>query len=210
VAQWTTEQLVDELFARSFAAVFAWRDPDGQVQLRPLEGTGSSIGLGLACRLENECARATLDPSRQPDIPKLLEGYGPLEACSLDLVTMDGLLAELIRITPGDWVLGMVRLRKDSRSHWSGLFWNGAAPICTGLAAVLASFIELKIRARRVAGDPTFGEQIVKPLNALRRNICQPGRTWAIGYLRVCEGLCEEEEGRAMPDGDLATFVRMD
>jgi len=213
MAEWTTDQLVEELFARCFTAVFSWRKPDGSVQLRPQGGGGSSVGLGLACRLESECARATLSPSQRPDVARLLGDYPPLQFEPLDFATTDQVLAELMRVTPGDWVLGLFRLRKNMLHHWSGLCWHGSAPTCTGLAAVMANVIEGNIRTRRLAEGGSFREQLAKPLNAVHRNLVAEdtgGRTWAIGYLRVCEGLCEEYTARGAPEGNLARFVDMD
>ena len=212
---WTTARFVTELIARCDDGVFAWATLEGAVQTRLSKDGLLVINLGLAARLEEQCALASRDPAGRSDIARLAGQYPHLEVDQLEFATTDELLAELWRVTPGSWVLGMVRLKlKQQRwRHWSGLCWNGIAPICVSLAAVLANSIQQKIVERRLKDQRTLEEQIRQDLTTLARNIDTddpPFQTWMIGVLRRTEALCHQLGPRPCQDDDLASFVKVD
>jgi hypothetical protein len=211
--------LINELFLRSMAGVFAFRQ-DGMLSFRTRPKSSWPLNLGLAVRLQHATIQPVLRPQRERDVQSVgdLTGtYATLDPEQHDTATTDHLLAELYRrAETSEWVLGLWRPRKF-RGHWSGLCWNGSPLICAGLASTLVADLGKKALAARDEQRPE-GEGLVEDLEGLMgptlRNAenSRPCRTYMAGLcgLAAVHAGTYGDEGDPGTDDDLAAFVRID
>jgi hypothetical protein len=140
--------VVNELFRRHVAGVFACLSEDGELQQRSKPGAGWPLALGLAVRLQhaffgNSVAdeRQLLRSTQEEVRTELAIHDGGDDASDLSSYPTDALLAELYR-HPGQWVLALRRNRTaEHLPPWDGCLWNGPTIICMGLAAFLQQMI---------------------------------------------------------------------
>lgn len=205
--------LVNELFGRSVAGIFAWKPPDQRSKTFQHNEGYWLLHLGLVVRLEHAAASAVYDPEARPDFKQLIGGYPELNTDNLELASTDQLLAELWRKAEGSWVLGLYRLRRTQVGHWAGLCWNGVPQACVSLARMVSHSIELAAIQDRIKRDLPLGslkEELGKTLSLIPRHLeaeNPPSRTWMLGLLRISEAICH---ARGTPTDDLADFVRID
>ncbi len=220
--------IVQELFSRSVAGVFALRENE-QLIVQPRPGANWSLNLGLAARLQQAPIKPMLRPHRDRDVQTVddLTGpYGPLDPGQYETATTDHLLAELYRHgSQMAWVLGLFRPRKF-RGHWSGLCWNGRPITCSGLASCLVGQIADQIqqlRAKQGSQEVALSDDLRVLLTPVLRNAsaARPSRTFMAGLCTVAAiyaGTYGDDadpgtDANGMIPGDdngLAGFVRLD
>ena len=91
----TAPQIIEALFARSVAGAFEHRSRSDVLTIRFPRDASPSMCLGLATRLQNGTARASLDSSMAPLIELMIARYKGEPITDLDLATTDHLLATL-------------------------------------------------------------------------------------------------------------------
>jgi len=203
--------LVDELFRRSAAGVFAQRKSDGTMVLRSKRQAYWVQNLGLAARLQSR----TVDQHHRPQAMRLTAGYAALDDADLELATTDTLVAELYRRAKDDWVLGLVRHSRRKTGPWSGLCWHGDGIVCAGLASALAQRIQAGEMAKRLKTLPLDTPELELPkfFNLVMRHIraeSTPCRTWMAGVIRTAEHIAGTYGPECVPDTDLKEFVNID
>jgi hypothetical protein len=213
--------IVDELFARSEAGVFAVLHDDNKgIKLLPRPLSRWSLNLGLAARLQTAPLDFINEPSRSRGLQtteELTQPYPPLEEqTSLATVTTDHLLSELYRRSEDkQWVLGLFRPPRHKGIPWEGLCWNGKALVCSGLASGLVEYITscvIEHQGKHRSGDATLADDLAELFQCafVNANASPPCRTFLSGVCAMASVHAGSFGGRKQGGPDLASFVRID